>query len=79
MSLVSGGKALQLVDVGVEDAVREAYTGRLVGVGVGELDVDFPEAAFEGCYGLSASVSRSVRLSEGGSREVIRGSLVARV
>ena len=39
---------LQLVYVGVEDAVREADAGRLVGVLVGQLDVDFPDTTFEG-------------------------------
>jgi hypothetical protein len=39
----------ELVDVGVEDAVDKADAGRLVRVLVGELDVDFPEPAEEGC------------------------------
>lgn len=42
---------LQLVDVRVEDPVRETDAGRLIGVLFGELDVDFPDAAFEGsCF-----------------------------
>jgi hypothetical protein len=39
----------QLVDVGVEDAIDKADAWRLVRVLVGELDVDFPETAEEGC------------------------------
>jgi len=34
----------------VEDAVDEADAGRFVGVLVGQLDVDFPQAAGEGCW-----------------------------
>ena len=42
---------LQLIDVGVEDSVYESNTRRLVRVLIGELDSDFPDAAFEGgCY-----------------------------
>lgn len=48
-SVGSGEAGLQLVDVGVEDAVREAYARRLVRVGVGEFDVDLPQTAFEWC------------------------------
>lgn len=43
-----GGRDGQLVDIGVEDAVHEADAGALVGVLVGQLDVDLPEAALEG-------------------------------
>lgn len=43
-----GGGNVQLVDVGVEDAVHEAYARALVGVLIGELDVDFPKATGEG-------------------------------
>jgi hypothetical protein len=45
---VEADGAGELVDVGVEDAVYEADARALVGVLVWELDVDFPEAAFEG-------------------------------
>lgn len=48
-------KDLQLVNIGVEYAVDEADAGRLVRVLVGELDMDFPRAAFErGCSGSGA-------------------------
>ena len=40
---------LQLIDVRVEDTVHESDRGRLVGVLIGELDVDFPVAALERC------------------------------
>lgn len=43
-----GPEYAQLVDVGMEDAVDETNARRLVGIIVGELDVDFPVAAFEG-------------------------------
>lgn len=33
----------------MEDAIHEADAGALVGVLVGELDVNLPEAALEGC------------------------------
>jgi len=39
----------QLINIGMEDPVDEAYGGRLVGVCVWELYVDFPLAACEGC------------------------------
>lgn len=42
---------LQLVDIGVEDSIREPDTRRLVGVLIRYLDVDFPQAALEGCCG----------------------------
>ena len=42
------GENVQLVDVGVEYAVHETYAWALVGILVGELDVDFPEATGEG-------------------------------
>lgn len=47
---IRGGGAvdLQLVDIGVEDAVHEADARALVGVCIGELDVDLPETAGEG-------------------------------
>lgn len=38
---------LQLVNVRMEDAVHEAYAGRLVGVVIWELDMDLPEAALK--------------------------------
>jgi len=44
------GGHVQLVDVGMEYAVYEAYAGALIGILVGELDVDLPGAALEGCY-----------------------------
>lgn len=50
---------LQLVYVGVEYAVREADAGRLVGVLVGQLDVDLPDAALERCCSLLVSLCRS--------------------
>ena len=43
------GKGLQLVDVGVEDSIHEANARALVGVLVGQFDVDFPEAALKWC------------------------------
>lgn len=36
------GCSIQFVDIGVEDSIDEADTGTLVGVLVGEFDVDFP-------------------------------------
>lgn len=39
---------LQLVNVRVEDPIHEPDTRRLVRVLVGQLDVDFPDATFEG-------------------------------
>jgi len=42
------GRDVQLVDVGVEDAVHETYARALVGVLVGELNVDFPKTTGEG-------------------------------
>lgn len=44
----------QLIDIGVEDAVDESDAGRLVRVGVGELDVDFPNATLERSCQVSA-------------------------
>jgi len=44
----SCGEDVQLVDVGVEDAVHETYARALVGVLVGELNVDFPKTTGEG-------------------------------
>ena len=41
------GRAIQFIDVGMEDAVNKSDAGTLVGVLVGELDVDLPEATFE--------------------------------
>lgn len=52
MEFLGGGENVQLVDVGVEDAVHEADAGGFVWVLVGELNVDFPEAALEGCCGF---------------------------
>lgn len=49
ISSASGG-CLQFVNVGVEDSVHEADARRLVGVLVGELDVDFPYATLERSY-----------------------------
>lgn len=51
--MMNGGSihGLQLVDVGMEDAVREADAGRLVRVGIRELDVDLPQTTFEGGVG----------------------------
>lgn len=43
-----GGENVQLVDVGVEDAVYETDAWAFVGVLIGEFDVDFPEATGEG-------------------------------
>ncbi len=43
----SCGGDVQLVDVGVEDAVYETYARALVGILVGELDVDFPKTTGE--------------------------------
>ena len=39
---------VQLVNVRMEDAVDEADTGALVGILVGEFDVDFPQTTLEG-------------------------------
>lgn len=39
----------QLIDIGVKYAVHESNAGALVGILVWELDVNFPEAALEGC------------------------------
>jgi hypothetical protein len=41
--------ALQLIDVGVEYPVHETNARALVRILVWEFDVDFPEAAGEGC------------------------------
>lgn len=41
------GSVVQFIDVGMEDAVNKSDAGTLVGVLVGELDVDLPEATFE--------------------------------
>lgn len=46
---VRGVRSVQLIYVGMEDAIHEADAGRLVRVLVWELDVDLPEAAGEGC------------------------------
>lgn len=46
-------RVLQLVDVGMEDAVHESNARALVGVLIRQLDVNFPETALEGCCGLS--------------------------
>jgi hypothetical protein len=48
---------LQFVDVGVENPVHEADTRRLIRVLIRQLDVDFPDAAFErGCISGAMSV-----------------------
>ena len=44
------GRAVQFIDVGMEDAVNKSDAGTLVGVLVRELDVDLPEATFEWRY-----------------------------
>jgi len=50
------GFHLQLVDVGVEDAINKANTRRLIGVLVGKLDVNLPGAALErSCPGRQLS------------------------
>lgn len=45
-------KTIQLINIGVEDAVDEADAGGFVGVLIGEFDVDFPAAALERCYSI---------------------------
>ena len=57
-----GGESVQLIDVGVEDAVHEADAGAFVGVLVWELDVDFPESAGERCCGGVSLVHRGMGL-----------------
>jgi hypothetical protein len=42
----------------MKNAVDEADAGGFVGVLVWELDVDFPEAALEGCWGSLTFVVR---------------------
>lgn len=37
----------QLIDIGVEDSVDKAYAGTLVGILIGQFDVDFPMATLE--------------------------------
>jgi hypothetical protein len=46
----------QFIDIGVEYAVHESNAGALVGVLVRELDMNFPEAALEGCCDVSVSL-----------------------
>lgn len=40
----------QLIDVRVEYAVDKANAWTLVGVLIGELNMDFPQTAFERCF-----------------------------
>ena len=55
---------LQFIDIGVEDAIHEADTRRLVRVLVGQLDVDLPNAAFErGCIFSDRQVSNRRRFT----------------
>lgn len=42
-----GAGDLQLIDVGVEDAIDKSNTGALIRILIGELDVNFPMAASE--------------------------------
>jgi hypothetical protein len=46
------GCVLQLVDVGVEDAVHKPNARALVRVLIRQLNVDLPETALEGCCDL---------------------------
>jgi hypothetical protein len=41
---------VQLVDVGMENAVHEADARTLVRILIGQLDVDLPKTTSEGCY-----------------------------
>jgi len=54
---------LQFIDIRVEDAVHETDARRLVWVLVGQLNVDFPDAAFEGRCVLA--VSKPIQLKKG--------------
>jgi len=40
---------VQFIDVGMEDTVYETDARALVGVLIGQLDADFPEATLERC------------------------------
>lgn len=42
---VEGGDHIQLVDIGMEDAVDEANTWTLVRILIRKLDVDFPKTS----------------------------------
>jgi hypothetical protein len=58
---------VQFVDVRVEDAVNEANAGALVRVLIGQLDVDLPESALEGCCMVSGNnVSRKPNVLSSG-------------
>lgn len=46
-------KHSQFVNVWVENAVHESDAGALVRILVGQLDVDLPESALEGCCMVS--------------------------
>lgn len=39
----------QLIDIWMEYPIHESNAGAFIGILVGELNVDFPEAALEGC------------------------------
>lgn len=54
------GRDAQLINVGVENPVDEADAWRLVGVLIGELDVNFPDPALEWCCYLSTAFSECV-------------------
>jgi hypothetical protein len=40
---------VQLIDIGMKYSVHEANAGALIGILVGELDMDLPKSAGEGC------------------------------
>lgn len=49
ISRIQALQNLQFINVGMENAVHEAYARALVGILIGQFDVDFPEAALKGC------------------------------
>lgn len=51
---------LQLVDIRVENAIREADARRLVRVLVRQLDVDLPHSALERCYSSMSALLKAI-------------------
>lgn len=51
---------VQLIDVGMEYSIHESDAGTLVRILVGELDVNLPETALEGCCDASVMSQMSL-------------------
>lgn len=78
------GESLQLVDIGMENAINKTNTRRLIRVRVWELDVDLPNSTLERSYQQSAyestgTYSRQYRLSVGPLKRTKNSCLYGRL